>query len=298
MSSKTKHIRRSTGSIIGSIVICLMILFMCLITLYPFYYIIVVSLSSGSAVMNHRVSFWIVDFTLESYKTIFAEPYLTSSYGNTLLYTLVGTVINLIMTTLCAYPLAQPNLPFKKGFMRFVIVTMFFSGGMIPSYLVIRDLHLLNTIWAVVLPGAISTYNMIIMRTFFTGIPRELHEASYLDGAGELQTLIRVVLPLSMPIMATMTLFYAVGHWNSYLNALIYLDDRSKFPLQVFLRNVVIDSQMSTLISNLGSANDFASIETTIKYAIIVVATLPIMLVYPFLQKFFVKGVMIGSLKG
>lgn len=165
-------------------------------------------------------------------------------------------------------------------------------------YLVVKDLGLLDTTWAVVLPGAISTYNMIIMRTFFMGIPREMHESAYLDGASEMQTLFRIVLPLSLPIIATMTLFYAVGHWNSYFNALIYLNNRSRFPLQMFLRNVVIDGDMNTMLSDMNAGSDFVTIDTTVKYAIIIVASLPIMCVYPFLQKYFVKGVMIGSLKG
>ncbi len=292
------RIRRSGTSRIFNGLIVLVIFLMIFVTLYPFYYILIVSLSNGRAVMNRQVKFWIVDFTLDSYTLIFDEPYLLTSYGNTLKYTLLGTIINLVMTMLCAYPLAQPNLPFRRSFMAFVVFTMFFSGGMIPLYLVVKDLGLLDTTWAVVLPGAISTYNMIIMRTFFMGIPREMHESAYLDGASEMQTLFRIVLPLSLPIIATMTLFYAVGHWNSYFNALIYLNNRSRFPLQMFLRNVVIDGDMNTMLSDMNAGSDFVTIDTTVKYAIIIVASLPIMCVYPFLQKYFVKGVMIGSLKG
>jgi putative aldouronate transport system permease protein len=278
--------------------ILLVVLFMVVITLYPFYYLFIVSFSSGRAVMRHQVSFWIRGFTAESYRTIFKEPYLLSSLRNTLLYTAVGTTVNLIMTMLCAYPLAQPETPGKRVFMALIVFTMMFSGGMIPSYMVVRDLKMLNTIWAVVLPGAISTYNMIIVRTFFMGIPRELHESAYLDGASELSTLTRIVLPLSMPIIATMILFYAVGHWNSYLSAVIYMDRKSLYPVQVILRNIVIDGDTASMLGDMNSGSDFAAIDTTIKYAIIMVASAPILAAYPFLQKYFVKGVMIGSLKG
>lgn len=279
-------------------VITAIIVLICFTMLYPFYYIIIVSFSSSRAVSNQLVKFFVVNPTLDAYRTIFDEPMMWVSYKNTLIYTICGTAINIIMTTMCAYPLARKELPFRKYFMLFVVITMFFSGGMIPSYLVVKNLHMMNTIWAVIIPGAISTYNMIIMRTFFMGLPQELHESAYLDGAGEVQTLIRIVLPLSIPIIATEVLFYAVGHWNSYLGALLYLDNRSKYPLQIYLRNVVIDGDMASMTESIGMGMDYLANDTTIKYAVIVAACLPIMCVYPFLQKYFVKGVMIGSLKG
>jgi putative aldouronate transport system permease protein len=292
------RIHRSASYKLFSALIAAIILAMVVITLYPFYYILIVSLSSGRAVMRHEVTLWIKEFTTQSYLTVLREPYLLTSLRNTLVYTLVGTGINLVMTMLCAYPLAQPDTPGKKLFMAIIVFTMFFSGGMIPAYMVVRDLKMLNTIWALVLPGAISTYNMIIMRTFFQGIPRELHESAYLDGASELSTLTHIVLPLSLPIIATMILFYAVGHWNSYLSAAIYLDRKSLYPVQVILRNIVIDGDTASMLGDMNSGSDFAAIDTTIKYAIIMVAAFPILMIYPFLQKYFVKGVMIGSLKG
>lgn len=297
-TKKKNRIAQSYSEKVFSAVIVLIVLLICFTMLYPFYYIIIVSFSNGRAVSNQLVKFWVVNPTLDAYKKIFEEAMLWNSYKNTLLYTFAGTAVNLIMTILCAYPLAQQNLPFRKTFMKYIVITMFFSGGMIPSYLVVKNLNMMNTIWAIIIPGAISTYNMIIMRTFFMGIPRELHESAYLDGAGELQTLIRIVLPLSIPIIATEVLFYAVGHWNSYLSALMYLDNRSKYPLQIYLRNVVIDGDMATMTDSLGMGLDFKANEITIKYAVIVTSSLPIMCVYPFLQKYFVKGVMIGSLKG
>ncbi len=297
-TKKKNRITQSYSEKVFSAVIVLIVLLICFTMLYPFYYIIIVSFSNGRAVSNQLVKFWVVNPTLDAYKKIFDEAMLWNSYKNTLLYTISGTAVNLIMTILCAYPLAQQNLPFRKTFMKYIVITMFFSGGMIPSYLVVKNLNMMNTIWAIIIPGAISTYNMIIMRTFFMGIPRELHESAYLDGAGELQTLVRIVLPLSIPIIATEVLFYAVGHWNSYLSALMYLDNRSKYPLQIYLRNVVIDGDMATMTDSLGMGLDFKANEITIKYAVIVTSSLPIMCVYPFLQKYFVKGVMIGSLKG
>ena len=222
---------------------------------------------------------------------------MPTSLSNSVLYTVVGTIINLFMTVLCAYPLARPKFSGKTFFTWVVSMTMFFSGGLIPLYLLVLNLGIYNSIWALVLPGAINVWNMFIMRTSFQSIPEELYEAAILDGANDLQTLYYMVLPLSMPVIATLLMFYAVGHWNEFFNALIYLDDRAKFPIQLILRNVVILGNFEQT-NELSGGSDFAAIEQTLRYATIMVSTLPILAVYPFVQRYFVKGVMIGAIKG
>lgn len=274
-----------------------MALFM-FVTLYPFWYVVMVSLSDGRAVLAGKVSLWPVNFTLATYKVVLSDSSIITGFRNTVVYTVLGTFINLAMTSMCAYPLARPNLEGKKALMGFIVFTMFFSGGMVPTYLVVNQLGIIDTIWAMVLPGAISTYNMIVMRTFFMGIPESMHESACLDGANDIQILLRIVLPVSKPIMATMLLFYAVGHWNGYMNALMYLNSKALFPLQSILRNMVVDGQLTNSTTEVGAGSSFEVIETTMKYATIVVSTLPIIMIYPFVQKYFVKGVMIGSIKG
>jgi putative aldouronate transport system permease protein len=269
-----------------------------LIMLYPLYYVLIISISDGKAVMRGEVNLMPVNITLSSYKLIFADNSIIRAFWNTVQYTVAGTLVNLFMTTLAAYPLSKPKLTGKRFFMGMIAFTMFFSGGMVPMYLVVSQLKMINTIWAIVIPGAISTYNMIVMRTFFAGIPYSLHESALIDGAGEAKILTRIVLPLSKPIIATMALFYAVGHWNSFMSALLYLNKREMYPIQIFLRNLAFTNDSSQFINQTGAATDFLAIEETIKCTVIIVATVPILAVYPFLQKYFTRGVMIGSLKG
>ncbi|WP_309120120.1 carbohydrate ABC transporter permease [Paenibacillus sp.] len=267
------------------------------VTFYPIYYLFIVSVSDGNAVMRGEVAFWPIQMNWSTYSLLFEDPSILRSYANTILYTVVGTTINVVCTAMCAYPLSKPHFYGRGFFTLLIVVTMFFSGGLIPSYLLVQKLGMLNTMWALVLPGAISVWNMIIMRTFFQGIPNELYESAEMDGANELVSLIRITLPLSKAIMATMGLFYAVGHWNSFFGAMIYLDDKDKFPLQIILRNMVVLGEMSGQTQEIGGIYS-AVTATNIKYAVIIVAVVPILLVYPFIQKYFVKGVMIGSLKG
>lgn len=295
---KGNRIRRTVGSRAFDVFNVIFMLLFLLVTLYPFWYVVIVSLSDGKAVLSGQVSLWPVNITLDTYRVVLRDSSIITGFKNTVIYTTLGTFINLLCTSLCAYPLSRPDLLGKKQVMGMIVFTMFFSGGMIPAYLVMNQMQLIDTIWAMVLPGAISTYNMIVMRTFFMGIPESLHESACLDGANDWQVLVRIVLPLSMPIMATMLLFYAVGHWNSYMNALLYLNSKSLFPLQSILRNMVVDGQLSEAQTQVGGGSSFTVIETTMKYATIVVSTLPILLIYPFVQKYFVKGVMIGSIKG
>lgn len=267
------------------------------LTLYPLYYLLVVSLSDGIAVSKGGIYFWPSGANLATYKMLLGDTKILRAYGNTLLYTSVGTAINMAMTILCAYPLSKKNFYGRSGFTVMIVITMFFSGGLIPSYLLIYNLGMINTMWAIVVPGAISAWNMFIMRTSFQGIPAELFESATIDGASEWRTLLRIVLPVSVPMMATIAMFYAVGHWNSYFPALIYLNEKAKFPLQILLRSMVVGGDVSAQSQDISGA--YAAVTATnIKYAVVIIAIVPILAVYPFIQKYFVKGVMIGSLKG
>ncbi|MFD0715785.1 carbohydrate ABC transporter permease [Paenibacillus sp. GCM10027626] len=265
--------------------------------LYPIWYVIVSSFSDAHAIAAGQVTFWPVEFNLKAYKLVFSDSMVLDAYGNTLIYVLGGTAINLLLTTLGAYPLSRPGLGGKRFFMAFIVFTMFFSGGLIPGYLNIRDLGLYDTVWALLLPGAVSAFNLIVMRTFFQStIPESLVESGKIDGANDFRILWSLVLPLSLPVMAVMTLFYAVSHWNSWFTAMIYLQDRSLYPLQLILREILIQSTAQNLTTNVAQ-DELSQVSEAIKYATIVVATVPILVVYPFLQKYFVKGVMIGAVK-
>lgn len=266
----------------------------------PLIYILNASVSSASAVMAGRVFLWPVDFTLDAYREIFNHKYILEGYINSIYYTVVGTIVNVIVTVMAAYPLSRRDFRNRNAFMFLFAFTMWFSGGLVPSYLVVSQLGLINKFWVMILPGAMSVYNMIIMRTFFeSNISPELLEAAQLDGCSDIRFIVRIVLPLSGAILAVIGLFYAVGHWNSYFNALIYLNDREMYPLQIVLREILIMNQMSS-----ASVVDTALYEKQrqlmelLKYSLIIVASVPVLCIYPFVQKFFVKGVMIGAIKG
>ena len=293
-SVKFKH--RSVGSRCFDIVLYILLGLVVLVTFYPMYYVFIVSISSANHISRGEVTLLPMGINFDAYKIVFKNSRIWVAYGNTILYTVVGTFINVMMTALCAYPFSRPDFYGRKFFTLFVTLTMFIGGGMIPLYLVVSKLHLMNTIWAIVLPGAVSTYNMIVMRTSFQGLPASLTESAYIDGANDIHILFRIVLPLSKAILATMTLFYAVGHWNSYLSAILYLDDQKKYPVQVILRDIVIAGEF---MENGGDVSSSATvIATNYKYAVIIVSVLPILMVYPFIQKYFTKGIMVGSIKG
>ncbi|MBR3503865.1 MAG: carbohydrate ABC transporter permease [Clostridia bacterium] len=273
---------------------------LCVVMLYPFLNVVASSLSNNSAVSRGRVTFFPIGFNLEAYKAVVRYQHIWTGYKNTLLYTIVGTAINLVMTVLGAYPLSRKQFYGRSVFTFIVAFTMFFGGGLIPTYLIINAYGLLDTFWVMVIPGAISTYNMIIMRTFFQGIPVELEEAATIDGCNDMQTLWKVILPLSTASLMTIGMFYAVGHWNAWFNAVIYLRDSGRFPVQLWLRTIVLQNQVRDIVEGSGAVDTEAEnlVADTIKFAVIVVAVLPILCVYPFVQKYFVKGVMIGSVKG
>lgn len=270
-----------------------------LIVLLPLVNVLACSFSSASAVNSGKVYLWPMDFSLEGYQKVFVYPNILRSYANTFFYTIAGTAINIVMTILAAYPLSRRGLPFK-GFIMFLFTfTMMFSGGMIPNYLVMRSLGLTNTRWAMLLPGAISVYNMIIARTFMQSIPDDLREAAYLDGCSDIRYLTSIVIPLSITMLSVLTLYYAVSHWNAYFNAFLYLIDRNLLPLQVMLREVLLSSQIKAdSVMDGETAAALAGMSDLLKYSLIVVASAPILCLYPFIQKYFVKGVMLGSLKG
>lgn len=267
-------------------------------TLYPFLYVFSSSISSPSAVMQNKVFFLPVGFSLEAYKMIFAYDSVTIGYLNTIIYTVGGTVINMLLTSTMAYPLSRKSLVFRKFFMIVVTITLIVNGGMIPTYLVVQGLGLLDTRWALLLPAAISTWNLILLKTFFENIPKEMEEAAMIDGASYTQILVRVILPLSLPAIATISLFYAVTHWNSFFPALIYLRSEELYPIQLFLRSIVLLGQTTDIMADSSLSAEEMLMTESLKYATIVIVALPIIMVYPFIQKYFVKGIMIGSLKG
>ena len=295
VSTRINESRGDRAFGIGVYVIATIIL---LIVAYPLIYVVSASFTEPIDILTGKLILFPKSVQFRAYKAVFASKDVLLGYRNTLIYAVIGTCINIVMTTSGAYCLSRRDMFGRTAITFMISFTMFFSGGMIPTYLVVNGLGIIDTIWAIVLPGAISTYNMIVMRTFFMGIPESLHEAACLDGASELQILVKVVLPLSKAILATMLLFYGVGHWNAYMNALLYLNKKSMFPLQSILRNMVVDGQLSEAQTQVGGGSSFQVVETTMKYAVIVVSTLPIVMIYPFVQKYFVKGVMIGSVKG
>lgn len=270
-----------------------------IVTLYPVWLTFIISISNGLEVMKGGVTLLPKSPTLATYERIF-QGELFMYMRNSIFYTVLGTFINLLMSCLCAYPLSRRTFSGRKFFTAMVTVTLFFSGGMIPMYLVVKQYKMLNTVWSLVLPGAISTYNMIIIRTAFQSIPDSLVESAQLDGANDIVILFRIVIPLSKATLSTMLLFYAVSHWNSYFDAMLYISKKNMQPLQIYLRNLLVAgiSNEETMAATAAGAASFAVTDRTMRSGTIVVATLPILLVYPFVQRYFVKGVMIGSVKG
>ncbi|MGI6173704.1 MAG: carbohydrate ABC transporter permease [Christensenellales bacterium] len=273
-----------------------------LIVLVPLIHIVACSFSSGSAVQSGRVTVYPVEFTLTAYDMVFQYRDIWIGYRNTIYYTVVGTVLNVACTILAAYPLSRQDLIGNSLIMRLMIFTMMFSGGLIPSYLLVKDLRLLNTSWALWLPGLFSVYNMIVMRTFFrTTIPLELLEAAQMDGCTNRRFLWSIVIPLSGTIIAVMVLFYAIGHWNNYFSSMLYITTKSKYPLQLFLREILIASEIDYSAMTGSTVKEMLrkqELKLLMKYAIIVVSSAPVLCMYPFVQKYLVKGVMIGSIKG
>lgn len=271
-----------------------------IIVLYPVIFVIAASFSSGTAVTAGKVFLWPVEFSLEGYKTVFNNRDILIGFKNSILYTFLGTGLNVITTMAAAYALSREDTPGVNKLMFLFTFTMFFSGGMIPTYMLIRDLGMLDSMWAMVMPGMVGVYNLIIARTFIkSNIPKELLEAAQIDGCSDFRFLTKIVLPLSKAVAAVLVLFYGVGHWNSYFNPMLYLNSRELFSLPVFLKEILVANQIDpSTISNPELQLQIAQLADVIKYALIVVSTIPVLAIYPFIQKYFVKGVMIGSIKG
>ncbi|MGI5895094.1 MAG: carbohydrate ABC transporter permease [Candidatus Merdivicinus sp.] len=268
------------------------------IMLYPFLYVAASSFSNETFIAQGKVGIIPQGFNLEAYKKVMKYPLIGRSYLNTIFYTVVGTIINIIFTICGAYPLSRKRFLGRRFFLMMITFTMLFSGGLIPSFLVVKELGMVDTVWAMLIPSAINTWNMLIMRNFFAQIPKELEEAAIIDGSNDYQTLTMIILPLSTAAIATIMLFYAVGHWNEFFDALIYLRSSKLYPLQILLRNVVIQNQTADMLRDVGNDDNRAIIAESVKHATIMVSTLPILCVYPFIQKYFVTGVMVGSIKG
>jgi putative aldouronate transport system permease protein len=271
-----------------------------LIVLYPLVFVLSASISNPAHIATGDLWLWPKDITFSAYAHIFQNKDIMNGYRNTLIYTVVGTAVNLVLTICAAYPLSRRDLKGRNLITALIVFTMFFSGGLVPTYLLMKSLGILNTMWALILPSAISVYNVVIMRTFFqNSIPQEMQEAAAIDGSDNFGILLRIVLPLSMPIIAVMILFNAVAHWNAFFNALIYLSDRSKYPLQLVLREILIQGQTQEMVNMTDDTMVKRIMEVeAIKYGVVVVANLPVLILYPFLQRYFVKGIMIGALKG
>jgi len=296
--SKPSTIKEASSERLFDILIYAIAAVIIVIVLYPLLFIVSASFSDPARVLNGEVWLLPKGVTLDAYENILLNDKIWTGYRNTILYTTVGTAINIIMTILAAYPLSRPDLPGRNGIMVLITLTMFFNGGLIPTYLLVKDLGMVDTMWALIIPGAIATYNLIVMRTYFqSSIPWELQEAAHIDGCSNWRLLFSIILPLSKPILAVMVLFYAVGHWNSFFNALIYIRNEDLHPLQLVLREILLISQSDAVDGSVGLEKSILLAES-IKYAVIIVSSLPVLLMYPLVQRHFVKGVMIGSIKG
>ena len=291
-------IKKTTGDKIFDTANAILMILLCFITLYPMWYVLCASFTENSYLVAHPGAiFWPHGFTVGSYKLAFSHPLILSGYLNILFVLAVSLPINIALTLFCGYFLAAKNVLFKKPILFIVMFTMFFSGGMIPAYLNIRELGLYNSLWALILPGAMSVYNAIICRTAVQAVPESLTESAYIDGANDLVIVFRIILPLIMPTIAVLLLYYGVGHWNAWFNASIYLKDNSKLPIQNVLRSILIAN--SNILNSAAAENDQVNqFAESIKYSTIILTTVPVLCIYPFLQKYFVKGVMIGAVKG
>ena len=292
---KFKKNSLETGFDIFNVVFMIVLM---LVTVYPILYILFASVSDAGLLMQHR-GFLLVPLgvNFDSYIAVFKNPLILTGFRNTLFVVIVGSAVNILMTFLAAYFLSRKKLLWKRFVMIMIVITMFFGGGMIPSYLVVVGLGLRNSLWSLIIPSAVSAFNIIVMRTAFMSIPESLEESAVLDGANDFTILFRIIVPLSLPVTAVMLLWYGVGHWNAWFQASLFLSNRKLFPLQLILREVLIQNTMDEMLVGTQNA-DRGQVAETIKYATIIVATIPILFVYPFLQKYFVKGVMIGALKG
>ncbi|MDD6682445.1 MAG: carbohydrate ABC transporter permease [Clostridiales bacterium] len=307
LQKKNNKIRPCTQDRVFSAVVVISLVVFLLLTIYPLIFVISASFSDPKLVASGQMILFPKGFSLQGYQYVMQYEEIWLGYRNTIFYTIVGTLVNLVFTLPCAYGLSRRDVKGRNFIMTLYVITMYVGGGLIPHYLNLQSLHLINSPWVLIIPGAVSTYNLIVARTFFSNsIPWELHEAAFIDGSSDFRTFLQIVLPLSTPIIVVLTLYYGVGHWNSYFSALIYLNDRNLYPLQVFLHeilslsNFMANAMQEGTLSPEEMAAMLEQVETAnmIKYCMIVVASAPMMVLYPFLQRFFTKGVMIGAIKG
>ena len=297
---KTDRKPRSRGDKLFDFFVYFTLVIVMFIILYPLYFVVIASLSDPMQVITGKGLWKPISFNTESYRLVFKDSRVITGYRNTILYTTAGTLLNVLMSIAAAYPMSRRNLKGKSIGLGMMLFTMFFSGGMIPSFINIRNLGIMNTTWAVLLPGAINATNMLIMRNYFiNSIPGELREAAAIDGCSPLRTMMSIILPLSKSILVVITLYYFVGHWNSYFDAMMYLRDTSKYPLQVTLRQILLLTQMGDMSEQMG-VNDLnvVLIYASLKYAILIVSAVRLLVIYPMIQGFFEKGIMLGSIKG
>ena len=301
---KTKPVKRCREDVIFDTVIFIILTLILFVVAYPLYWVIISSFSDPTAVSAGKVLLRPMGFTLKGYAEVFKNSQVMRGFFNSIVITFVGVCVNLAVTLPTAYALSRDNFSGKKPITVFYMITMFFGGGMIPTYLVVKNMQLLNTIWALVLPGCLSVYNMIVARTFFkSNISEELYEAGEIDGCTQSRFFFQIALPLSKAIIAIMVLYYGVGHWNSYFSALLYISDQDKYPLQLVLRNILITnqtalSQTATTAAARAALQEQQQLIDVMKYSLIIISSVPVLIMYPLLQKHFVKGVMIGSVKG
>ena len=301
---KTKPVKRCREDVIFDTVIFIILTLILFIVAYPLYWVIISSFSDPTAVSAGKVLLRPMGFTLKGYVEVFKNSQVMRGFFNSIVITFVGVCVNLAVTLPTAYALSRDNFSGKKPITVFYMITMFFGGGMIPTYLVVKNMQLLNTIWALVLPGCLSVYNMIVARTFFkSNISEELYEAGEIDGCTQSRFFFQIALPLSKAIIAIMVLYYGVGHWNSYFSALLYISDQDKYPLQLVLRNILITnqtalSQTATTAAARAALQEQQQLIDVMKYSLIIISSVPVLIMYPLVQKHFVKGVMIGSVKG
>lgn len=294
---RAMRVRETKGDNIFKFITISVVVMIAAACLFPFLYIVSVSFSSKTAVLRGSVLLWPVDIDLSAYRSVFNNQALMTSMWFTIGLTLVHTVICVVMTVSCAYPLSKANLKMKVPLLLYVLFTMYFSGGMIPNYLNIKELGFLDTLWVLTLPVCLSTYNMILMKSFFQAMPSEMEESAYVDGANDIIVLLWIVLPLSKAMLATIALFYAIARWNGFMDALLYINDGDMYTIQLRLRQLIQSSQVSSLIEDIPEIKQDVIAET-IKAACLVFSMIPVMIIYPWLQRYFVKGVMIGSIKG
>lgn len=294
--------KKSPGEIIFEVLNTGFLSFLCVVMLYPLIHVLFASVSNGYELMAHTgLLFKPAGFSLEAYRKVFTNPMIMRGFGNTFFLLVIGVSVNILMTSMAAYVLSRKNVYWKNFIMKMIVFTMFFQGGLVPFFLQVKALGLLDTLWSVIFAFAISAFNMIIMRTYFMTIPDSLEESAKMDGANDFTVLFRIILPVAKPVVATMVLYYGVARWNGYFYVMIFLNDRIKYPISLILREILIANSMMGIEGGGGIAENMEDddlIIDTIKFATTMIATVPILLIYPFLQKYFVKGAMIGSVKG